>query len=62
MPQDRRVPRGRDAVVDRDTATTAEDDLRLLVFTPAPGSDARSRLDLLAAVGTQSMEVSRPPA
>ena len=44
-----------------DTLTTAEDDLRLLVFTPAPGSDARSRLDLLAALGTQSMLVSPPP-
>lgn len=50
-----------DVVVDCDTLTTAEDDLRLLVFTPAPGSDARSRLDLLAAVGTQSMEVSPSP-
>ncbi|MEJ2861951.1 helix-turn-helix domain-containing protein [Actinomycetospora flava] len=47
-----------DVVVDCDTLTTAEDDLRLLVFTPAPGTDARSRLDLLATVGTQSMEVS----
>ncbi|MEJ2889118.1 helix-turn-helix domain-containing protein [Actinomycetospora aeridis] len=44
-----------DVVIDCDTLTTAEDDLRLLVFTPAPGSDARSRLDLLAAVGTQAM-------
>lgn len=44
--------------LDCDTLTTAEDDLRLLVFTPAPDTDARSRLDLLAALGTQSMEVS----
>jgi hypothetical protein len=44
--------------LDCDTLTTAEDDLRLLVFTPTPGSDARSRLDLLAAVGTESMAVS----
>ncbi|WP_433781931.1 helix-turn-helix domain-containing protein [Actinomycetospora sp. CA-101289] len=41
-----------------DTLTTAEDDLRLLVFTPAPGSDARGRLDLLATLGTQAMGVS----
>ena len=44
-----------DIELDCDTLTTAEDDLRLLVFTPTPGSDARSRLDLLAAVGTQAM-------
>jgi transcriptional regulator with XRE-family HTH domain len=44
--------------LDCDTLTTAEDDLRLLVFTPAPGSDARSRLDLLGALGTETMAVS----
>ncbi|GAA4888011.1 helix-turn-helix domain-containing protein [Actinomycetospora straminea] len=44
-----------------DTLTTAEDDLRLLVFTPTPGSDARGRLDLLATLGTQSMHVSPSP-
>jgi transcriptional regulator with XRE-family HTH domain len=46
--------------MDCDVLTTAEDDLRVLVFTPAPDSDARGRLDLLAALGTQSMELSRP--
>jgi transcriptional regulator with XRE-family HTH domain len=44
-----------------DTLTTAEDDLRLLVFTPAPGSDARGRLDLLVALGTQTMELTPSP-
>lgn len=51
-----------DVDVDCDTLTTAEDDLRLLVFTPAPGSDARSRLDLLGALGTEAMGVSPPPS
>lgn len=41
--------------------TTAEDDLRVLVFSPAPGSDARSRLDLLAALGTEAMAVTSSP-
>lgn len=51
--------------LDCDTLTTAEDDLRLLVFTPTPGSDARGRLDLLAALGTETMPVipsGSPPA
>lgn len=47
--------------LDCDTLTTVEDDLRLLVFTPTPGSDARGRLDLLATLGTQSMQVSPSP-
>lgn len=48
-----------DVELDCDTLTTAEDDLRLLVFTPTPGSDARGRLDLLAALGTQAMGSAR---
>ncbi|MHC1560926.1 helix-turn-helix domain-containing protein [Actinomycetospora sp. C-140] len=47
-----------DVELDCDTLTTAEDDLRLLVFTPAD-ADARGRLDLLGAVGTEVMGVSR---
>ncbi|WP_067504700.1 helix-turn-helix transcriptional regulator [Actinoplanes sp. TFC3] len=30
-------------------------DLRLVVYTPRPGTDARSKLDLLTAIGTQVM-------
>jgi hypothetical protein len=48
--------------MDCDVLTTAEDDPRVLVFTPAPGSDACGRLDLLAALGTQSMRAPAPVA
>jgi hypothetical protein len=46
--------------VDCDVLTTQEGDLRVLVMTPRPGSDARSRLDLLATLGTQSWDVTAP--
>jgi transcriptional regulator with XRE-family HTH domain len=41
-----------------DTLATRGSDLRVVVFTPHPGTDARGKLDLLAAVGTQEI-VSR---
>lgn len=41
--------------LDCDTLATRGSNLRVVVFTPSPGTDARSRLDLLAAVGTQEI-------
>jgi transcriptional regulator with XRE-family HTH domain len=46
-----------DIDLDCDTLTTQGSDLRVLVLTPRPGSDARGRLDLLAALGTQDLAV-----
>jgi transcriptional regulator with XRE-family HTH domain len=43
--------------IDCDTLTTQGTDLRVLVFTPHPGSDARGKLDLLGTLGTQSLAV-----
>lgn len=42
-----------DVEIDCDVLTTQAGDLRVLVMTPRPGTDARSRLDLLATLGTQ---------
>jgi transcriptional regulator with XRE-family HTH domain len=44
-----------DIALDSDVLTTQDTNLRLVVFTPRPGTDARSQLDLLAALGTESM-------
>jgi transcriptional regulator with XRE-family HTH domain len=41
--------------IDCDVLTTQRSDLRVVVFTPRPGSDSRSKLDLLAALGTQTV-------
>jgi MmyB-like transcription regulator ligand binding domain len=41
--------------IDCDVLATQHSDLRVVVFTPRPGTDARGRLDLLAAVGTQTL-------
>ncbi|MFE0922379.1 helix-turn-helix domain-containing protein [Streptomyces nigra] len=38
---------------------TTEGGLRLVVFTPQPGTDARGKLDLLGAVGLQTMSTAR---
>jgi hypothetical protein len=38
--------------LDCDTLATRGSNLRVVIFTPRPGTDARSKLDLLAAVGT----------
>jgi transcriptional regulator with XRE-family HTH domain len=48
--------------VDCDVLTTQRSDLRIVVFTPHPGSDSRSKLDLLAALGTQTVSVTPPEA
>lgn len=44
-----------DIDIDCDVLATQRSDLRVVVFTPRPGTDARSKLDLLAALGTQSL-------
>ena len=49
-----RHPAVGDVEIDCDVLTTQAGDLRVLVMTPHPGSDARGRLDLLATLGTQS--------
>jgi transcriptional regulator with XRE-family HTH domain len=41
--------------IDCDVLATQRSDLRVVVFTPRPGTDARGKLDLLAAVGTQTL-------
>jgi transcriptional regulator with XRE-family HTH domain len=48
--------------IDCDVLTAQRSDLRVVVFTPHAGSDARSKLDLLAAVGTQTVSVMPPRA
>jgi transcriptional regulator with XRE-family HTH domain len=44
-----------DVDIDCDVLTTQGTDLRVVVFTPKPGTDARSKLDLLGALGVQSL-------
>lgn len=44
-----------DVDVDGDALTTRRSDLRVVVFTARPGTDARSTVGLLAAAGTQSL-------
>ena len=41
--------------LDCDVLATQRGDLRVVVYTARPGSDAQTRLDLLGAIGTQSM-------
>ncbi len=41
--------------LDSDTLTTQGSNLRVVVYTPRPGTDARSKLDFLTAVGTQDL-------
>ncbi|MBB4742097.1 transcriptional regulator with XRE-family HTH domain [Actinoplanes octamycinicus] len=48
-----------DIALDCDVLTTQGSDLHLVVYTPRPGTDARSKLDLLATIGTQQMTVPR---
>jgi transcriptional regulator with XRE-family HTH domain len=38
-----------------DVLTTQDTNLRLVVYTPQPGTDARSKLELLATIGVQRM-------
>ncbi|MFD0484001.1 helix-turn-helix transcriptional regulator [Kineococcus sp. GCM10028916] len=44
-----------DVELDSDTLTTQGSNLRVVVYTPRPGSDAAGKLELLAALGTQRM-------
>ncbi len=44
-----------DIAIDSSVLTTQGTDLRMVVNTPRPGTDARSKLDLLAAIGLQEM-------
>lgn len=53
-----RHPEAGDVEIDCDVLTTQAGDLRVLVMTPHPGSDARGKLDLLAALGTQTWAVT----
>jgi hypothetical protein len=41
--------------VDCDTLVVAQDDLRIMVYTAAPGTDDAQRLDLAIVLGTQSL-------
>ncbi|MFI5934442.1 hypothetical protein [Actinoplanes sp. NPDC051494] len=47
-----------DIALDSDVLTTQGSDLRLVVYTPRPGTGARSKLELLASIGTQKMTPS----
>ncbi|MFI1993018.1 helix-turn-helix transcriptional regulator [Actinoplanes sp. NPDC020271] len=48
-----------DIALDCDALTTQGSNLHLIVYSPRPGSDARGKLDLLAAIGTQQMSTPR---
>ena len=45
--------------LDSDVLTTQGSNLRVVVYTPRPGTDARNKLDFLAATGTQRMATER---
>lgn len=53
-------PQVGDVDLDSDTLTTQGTDLRVVVYTPHPGTDARSKLDLLATVGLQQLAPRLP--
>ncbi|WP_370130154.1 helix-turn-helix transcriptional regulator [Streptacidiphilus sp. EB103A] len=44
-----------DLALNSDVLTTQDMDLRLVIYTPQPNTDARSKLELLAAIGVQRM-------
>ena len=44
-----------DLALNSDVLTTQDTDLRLVIYTPQPDTDARSKLELLAAIGVQRM-------
>jgi len=44
-----------DIAMNSDILATQDTNLRLVVYTPRPGTDARSKLELLAAIGVQRM-------
>ncbi|MDP9830389.1 helix-turn-helix transcriptional regulator [Kineosporia succinea] len=53
-----RHPQVGDIALECSTLTTQGSDLRILVCTAQPGTDARSKLDLLMTIGTQTMTSS----
>ncbi|MEV6345440.1 hypothetical protein [Actinoplanes sp. NPDC051851] len=53
-------PQVGDIAIDAYVLTTQGTDLRMVVSTPRPGTDARGRLDLAATIGVQEMRVSSP--
>jgi hypothetical protein len=44
-----------DIALNSDVLTTQDTNLRLTVYTPRPDTDARGKLDFLAAIGVQRM-------
>jgi transcriptional regulator with XRE-family HTH domain len=44
-----------DIDLDSDVLTTQGSNLRVVIYTPRPGTDARGKLDLVAALGTQNL-------
>lgn len=48
-------PEAGDIALSSDVLTTQGSNLRLVVYTPQPDTDARSKLDFLAAVGVRTM-------
>jgi transcriptional regulator with XRE-family HTH domain len=50
-----------DIALASDILNTQDTNLRLVVFTPQPGTDARSKLELLSAIGVQRMSSPMPP-
>ncbi|MBM2621244.1 helix-turn-helix domain-containing protein [Actinoplanes sp. LDG1-06] len=48
-------PQVGDIAIDANVLTTQGTDLRMVVSTPRPGTDARGKLDLVAAIGMQQM-------
>jgi hypothetical protein len=44
-----------DLALNSDVLTTQDTDLRLVIYTPQPNTDARSKLELLSAIGVQRM-------
>ena len=48
-------PEAGEIALDSDILTVHGSDLRILLYSPTPGTDARGRLDLLTAIGTQTI-------
>lgn len=44
-----------DIAVNSDILNTQDTNLRLVEYTPQPGTEARSKLEFLAAIGVQRM-------
>jgi transcriptional regulator with XRE-family HTH domain len=52
-------PQAGEIALDSNVLTLHPSALRVLVYTPRPGTDARSKLDLLATIGLQAMSAER---